>query len=83
MYRTNRFVYIDRKEKLKFEVFARHVEFANGLIERVNKACRYNLKQKRFGFARRVLVEIPPYELEMLQQDYVERMEAKANEPKN
>lgn len=75
MYQTNRFVYIDKKRKLMFEVFARKVEFADGLIERMNKLQNLNLKHKRFGFCKRVLVEQPPYELELTQEDYVDRLE--------
>ena len=70
-----RYVYIDHKKKVKFEVFARTLEFAEHLIERVNKIGVYHLKHKLFGFARKVLVDTPPYEIEMSQEDYVTRME--------
>jgi len=75
MFETNRYVYIDRKKRVKFEVFARKVEFADGLIERINKLGFYNLKRKFFGFAKRVLVDQPPYDIEMSQDSYVSHME--------
>ena len=84
MFATIRYIYIEKRERIKFEVFARKVEFANTLIERVNNICGYELKPKRFGFAKKVLVKIPPYELEQMQEDYVDRMEEqKKNERKN
>ena len=71
----NRYVYVDRKKRVKFEVFARKVEFADGLIARMNKLGTYNLKRKWFRFATRVLMEQPPYEIEMSQDNYVTRLE--------
>lgn len=82
MYQTNRYVYVDRKRKIMFEVFAHKVEFADGLIERMNKLQNLNLKHKLFGFCKRVLVNEPPYELELMQEDYVDKLEEK-NERKN
>lgn len=75
MFAINRYIYVDKKKRVKFEVFARKVEFANALIERVNKLGSYFLKPKRFFFMKQVLVECPPYELETMQDDYVSRME--------
>ena len=84
MFATIRYVYVEKRERIKFEVFARKVDFANALIERVNNICGFELKPKRFGFAKKVLVEVPPYELEQMQEDYVDRMEErKKNEQKN
>lgn len=77
MFAINRYIFVDKKKRVKFEIFARHVEFANSLVERVNKLGEYKLKPKRFFFSKRVYTQYPPYELEMSQQDYVEEMEAK------
>ena len=75
MFETNRYVYIDRKKRVKFEVFARKVEFADGLIERINKLGLYKLKRKFFGFVTRVRIDQPPYEVELAQENYVNHME--------
>ena len=75
LYRINRYHYIDKKVQIKFEIFARKVELADELAKRISIACKYNLRRKKLFFSKEVYAEIPPYELEQAQLEYVEDIE--------
>ena len=73
-YRINRYHYIDRKIGIKFEIFARRDEFADELARRISTICKYNLRRQRLFFKKEVFVDIPPYELEQEEVEYVEEL---------
>ena len=82
MFKIFRYHYIDRKVKVKFEIFARKDEFADQVAERISKIGVYTLRRTKIFFKKEVYVEIPPYELELAQLDYVENMEKNYEETK-
>ena len=71
-YHTNRYIYIDKKKKIKFEIFARTVDTADELANKMSIVTNYKLIRAKLFFKTPVLVEIPPYELEQAQMEYVE-----------
>ena len=77
MYHINRYTYVGYNEgaKIKFEVFARTQEFADNLIERLNKVGDYKLKRKRFFFMKPLMTPNEPYIVEKAQLEVVERLE--------
>lgn len=75
MFKIFRFIYVDRAARIKWEIFARNVAFADQLASRITTLGTYQLKRKRIGFCKPVLTEWPPYELEQAQDEYVDRME--------
>ena len=77
MFKINRYLYIDKNVRQKWEIFARKEEFADQLANRITALGVYNLRRVKIGFCKPVLVEIPPYELEQAQEDYVEECESK------
>lgn len=82
MFKIYRYHYIDTKVKVKFEIFARKDEFADQIAERITKIGVYTLRRTKIFFKKEVYVEIPPYELELAQLDYVENMEKNYEESK-
>ena len=77
MFKINRYHYVDKKSKVKFEIFSRTTEFADELANRITKIGIYSLQRVKFGFCKPVLTEYPPYELEQAQAEYVEGLEIK------
>ena len=77
MFAINRYIYIDKRVKTKWEIFSRTIELADQLAERISKLGIYSLRRVKIGFCKRVMVEFPPYELEQAQIDYVEKLETK------
>ena len=82
-YRTNKYTYIDVLSKGKFDIFSRTLEFAESLVNRLNNIGFQKLRRKRLGFCKKVLVTIPPYELEQAQLECVEEWEEKEKHAKN
>ena len=74
MFHINRYIYIDKKVRIKWEIFARDVALADQLAERITSLGVYNLRRVKIGFCKKVLTEMPPYELEQAQIEYVEEM---------
>ena len=72
MFKINRYHYIDKKCRIKFEIFARKDEFADSLISMINELGIYQLRRTKIFFKKEVYVDIPPYELEQAQLDYIE-----------
>ena len=72
MFKIYRFRYVDRKTGTGWVFFARSEAFADKLAERISGLGIYNLRRTRIGFRKTYVTDIPPYELEMEQEDYVE-----------
>ena len=83
MFKIYRFIYIDRKVRIKWEIFARSVDFADHLASRLTGIGVYSLRRAKIGFCKLVVTEWPPYELEQAQLAYVEDCEKKAKETCN
>ena len=83
MFKIYRFLYIDRRVRLKWEIFARNEKLADELASRISKLGIYNLKKVKIGFRKLVYVEIPPYELEQAEIEYVEDCEMKVMQQNN
>ena len=77
MFEINRYKYVDVNTRSKFEIFARQVEFAENLIERINKLGVFTLRRAKIGFCKKMVSEIPPYEIEQEQISTIEDWEAK------
>jgi len=77
MFKINKYKYVDVNTRSKFEVFARNVEFADNLIERVNKLGVFTLRRAKLFFCRAMKSDIPPYEIEQEQISTIEDWEAK------
>ena len=71
-FRINRYHYIDKKHRIKFEIFARKDEYAEQLANMISGIGIYNLKRTKLFFKKEVYVNTPPYELEQAQLDYIE-----------
>ena len=83
MYKIYRFIYVDRKVKIKWEIFARNATFADRLASRITGLpTGHSLQRAKRKFATLVVTEWPPYELEQAQTEYVEDLEKKALEAK-
>lgn len=83
LYHTKHFRYLSRNKETKgigFSVYARTREFADKLVERMNKVTDYNFKPKRFGFCKPYYTDMPPYELEQAQEEGMEDLERRAKE---
>ena len=72
--------YIDRKARIKWEIFGRTAEFTDGLAKRISSLGIYNLRRAKIGFCKLVYTEWPPYELEQAQEEYVKDMEIKTKQ---
>ena len=75
MIKIYEFRYKDKKSGLGFVFYARKEEFADSLAAKITALGIYNLKRKRIHFKKQGYTEIPPYELELEQEAYVEEME--------
>lgn len=75
LYKIYRYHYIDKKCRTKFEIFARKDEFADELAKRISGLGVYDLRRTKLFFKKEVYVEIPPYELETAQMEYIEHKE--------
>ena len=75
MFYINKYTYIDVNTHSKFVVFSRTVEFADKLIDRVNKLGTFTLRRARFGFCKKMQSELPPYNVETEQEHTVEKWE--------
>ncbi len=73
-YHINRYIYIDKKKNIKFEIFARTVETADELANKMSSVTNYKLIKAKLFFKTSVLVEIPPYELEQAQMEYIKQL---------
>ena len=77
MFKIYRFIYVDKKQHIKWEIFARTAELADKLADSVTNLGVYKLQRARIGFSKLVMTEYPPYELEQVQEEYVQKMELK------
>ena len=75
MFETYKFIYKDVNTHSKFQVFSRTQEFADKLIERINKLGTFTLRPAKHRFRTRMVTETPPYELEQEQLKTVEQWE--------
>lgn len=75
MFKIYRFRYVDRKTGTGWVFFARSEAFADKLAERISGLGIYNLRRTRIGFRKTYVTDIPPYELEMEQEECVEIIE--------
>lgn len=83
MFSINKYRYVDVKTRNKFEVFARDVDFADKLIERINNLGVFNLRRAKFRFCRKMITELEPYRIEQEQQETVKGWEENANAKKS
>ena len=77
MFEINRFKYIDIKTRSKFEIYSRKVEFADELVERINKLGVFNLRRAKIFFKKKMATDIPPYEVEQEQVETISGWEAR------
>lgn len=77
MFKIYEFRYKDKKSGLGFVFYARKEEFADSLAAKITALGMYDLKRKRIGYKKKGYTEIPPYELELEQEAYLEEMEKK------
>ena len=77
MFKIYKCHYVDKKARIKWEIFGRTVEFTDGLANRISNLGVYHLRRTRIGFCKIVYTEYPPYELEQAQEVYVENIENK------
>ena len=75
MFKIYEFRYKDKKSGLGFAFYARKEEFADSLADKIAVLGIYSLRRKRLGYKKKGYTEIPPYELELEQEVYVEEME--------
>ena len=75
MFKIYEFRYKDKKSGLGFVFYARKEEFADSLAAKITALGIYNLKRKTIGYKKTWYTDIPPYELELEQEEYVEEME--------
>lgn len=75
MYETNKYLYVDKKTRNKFVIFARKVEFADELAARITKLGIFNLRRAKIRFCKKMFTEIPPYEIELEQLNNVRKWE--------
>ena len=80
MYTINRYIYVDKHTRNKFEIFARNVDFADSLIKRINNLGVFSLRRARLHFYKVTNLDIPPYELEQEQDRTVSDWEKKKND---
>lgn len=74
MFKIYKFSYFDKEVQLGWVFYARTEPFADMLADRIARM-GYKPRRKRIGFKKQVFTEIPPYELEQSQIEYVENME--------
>ena len=72
MYYINKYTYVDTKKKFKFEVYSRTVEFADNLVEKVNKLGMFNSRKKKIRFCIPMVTEDPPYQIELEQYEAIQ-----------
>ena len=75
MFKIYEFRYKDRNSGIGFVFYARSEVFADRLASRITALGMYNLRRKKIGYKKEYYTEIPPYELELEQEEYVEDME--------
>lgn len=75
MFKIYEFRYRDKKSGLGFVFYARKEKFAEELARRITSIGLYSLKRKRIHYKKKGYTDIPPYELEQAQEEYVESME--------
>lgn len=79
MFRINRYRYIDTISHAPFDIFARKLEDAEEMAERINCMTQYKLRKKRIFFKKRMWTDIPPLELEQAQLATIKEWEDKLN----
>ena len=76
MFKVYKCIYVDKKSRIKLEIFGRTIEFTDELAKRVSNLGLYNLRRAKMGFCKLVYTEWPPYELEQAQEEYLEELKA-------
>ena len=79
MFEINRYLYISKKTHSKHEIFARTVELADSLAQRITNLGVFNLRRARIGFCKKMVSDMPPYEIEQEQIQTIEEWEAQKN----
>ena len=80
MFKIYEFRYRDRNSGVGFVFYARREVFADRLASRITALGIYSLQRRKIGYKKEYYTEIPPYELELEQDEYVEGMEKKSGE---
>ncbi len=75
MFWINKYTYIDVNTRNKVEIFSRTIKFADSLVERINKLGAFTLKKKRFSFITRMETDLPPYSIELEQEQTISKWE--------
>ena len=76
-YHINKYLYISRGSHSKFEIYARTIEFADSLADRITSLGVFNLRRAKIHFCTPTITEIPPYEMEQEQLKTIEEWEKK------
>ena len=75
MFKIYEFRYRDKKSGLGFVFYARKEQFADALADKITALGMYNLRRKIIGYKKIGYTEIPPYELEQAQEEYIDNIE--------
>lgn len=57
MFKIYKCIYVDKKSRIKWEIFGRTIEFTGGLAKRVSNLGLYNLRRAKMGFCKLVYTE--------------------------
>ena len=67
-----RFIYVDKETGMKFEIYARKEETADRIANLDSELHGvFQWRRRRFFFKKKIMINVPPYELELEQEDYV------------
>lgn len=75
MFWINKYTYVDVNTHNKFEIFSRTVEFADSLVERINKLGTFTLKERKFRFYTKIETDLPPFSIELEQSQTISNWE--------
>ena len=75
MFEINKFRYVDKNTKNKFDIYVRHVELADELAKRITDLGVFDLRRAKIGFCKKMVSDIPPYEVEQEQIKTIEEWE--------
>lgn len=77
-YEIIRSKYVRRRQKKPLFIYARTLKTAEVILAIENTDAFVPYRPSRFGFMKKLLIEEPPYEFELLQAEYAEkRLEAR------
>ena len=77
LFSINRYMYVDVNAHSKHVIYARNMEFADELAKRISALGIFKLRRAKIFFAKKLVTDIPPYEIEQEQLSTVESWEEK------